>query len=188
MMTITIATADFTATQKAGEPVQYADHFTPEQAVAHVTANLENVPAQVCPIVEWAMTEACRKVLLKKGGIGEEWFTAVPVASKEARKELSPFGSVDKFGYFYFDYTAKYTALEWIKARADKREPNFTKRNGHHYAVDLGDLGMVIVEKPKRASNLKPWLVRYRLPTNGPAQPYFLENHNIPKDAFGGEK
>ena len=49
-------------------------------------------------------------------------------------------------------------ALEWIKTRADKSEPNFSKRNAHYYAVDLADLGMVIVEKPRRDFGQKPWL------------------------------
>jgi hypothetical protein len=168
-MTVTIVTHDYTATMNEDSKVSYSDHFTPEQAVAHVTANLESVPAAVRPIVEWAMTEACRKVLIKKGGIGEEWFTAVPVRTERARKELAPFGTVDRLGCFYFDYSAKMDALEWIKARADKGTPKFTKRNAHYYAVDLADLGMVIIEKPKRSIDIKPWIVRYRLPTNGPA-------------------
>lgn len=186
MTTITIVTHDFTATQNGAGPVKYSDHLTPEQAIERVTANLEKVPAAVRPVVEWALTEACRKVLLKKGAIGEEWFiNAAPVTSNEARAELAPFGTVDKFGFFYFDYSAKMDALQWIKRECDKKTPNFFKRNGHHYAANLGDLGQVIIEKPKRTANIKPWLVRYRLPTNGPAQPYFLENHIIP---FGDEK
>lgn len=188
MTTITIVTHDYTASQKAGEPVTYSDNFTTEQAARHVKVNLESVPYQVRPIVEWSLTEPCRKVLLKKGSVGEQWFTAVPVKTEAARKELAPFGDVDEYGFFYFDKSAKMDALEWIKARADKGEPNFSKRNAHYYAADLADLGMVIVEKPRKSFGKKPWLVRYRLPSNGPSQPYFLENHIIPKDALGGDK
>lgn len=187
-MTITIVVSNFTATQNGDGPVKYSDHLTPEQAIEHVRANLEKAPAQVRPIVEWALAAACRKVLLKKGGIGEMWFMAVPVTSEAAKAELAPFGTVDEYGFFYFDYSAKMDALEWIKARANKKAPDFSKRNAHYYAADLADLGMVIVEKPKKSFGQKPWLVRYRLPSNGPAQPYFLENHIIPKEALGGEK
>lgn len=202
---ITINTGDFTASaDRQTSIVTYADNLTPEQAIEHVQANLDKVPYQVGPIVEWAMTAACRKVLLKKGGIGEEWFTAVPITSKAARTELAPFGTVDKYGFFYFDYASKMDALEWIKARADKGvlNPltssgyNFYKRNAHHYAVDLADLGMVIIEKPRRNYGQKPWLVRYSLPNLGlaqvaPASPnpsYFLPGHVIPTIAFGGER
>jgi len=193
----TINTGDFTASaDRQTNIVTYADALTPEQAIEHVQANLDKVPYQVRSIVEWAMALPCRKVLLRKGGIGEGWFTTVPVNTEAARTELAPFGTVDRYGFFHFDYASKMDALEWIKARADKGIPNFSKRNAHCYAIDMADLGMVIVEKPRCNFGQKPWLVRYRLPNLGPAQPapaspnpsYFLPGYVIPAIAFRGEQ
>lgn len=173
----TIIAADFTTTMDEDGQVNHADHFTPEGAIAYVTANLDKVPIKVRPIVEWALAQACRPVLLKKGGIGEGWFLSVPVTRPADKEELAQFGTVAKNGYFTFDYHAKMEALEWLKYHCGKGASGFQKKNAHFYGADFGPLGWVIVEKFSRNYGSKPWLVRYRLPTAGPAIA-----------AFGGEK
>lgn len=167
---LTIRRADFSATIDTGGQVAYRDRLTPEAAIEHVKANIDRVPVKVRPVVEFALTAACRSVLLKKGTISEAWFLTMPLVKVAEKAELAPFGRVDRYGHFFFDQQTKMDALEWIKYRADRGELNFHKRNAHYYAADLGDLGMVIIDKMRRNYGGKPWLVKYALPEFGPVK------------------
>lgn len=166
----TINTGSFIATvDRATTQVRYVDLWSKERAIEYVTAHLNEVTLSLRPIVEFALAQSHRPVLLKKGIISETHYYKNPAIDVSARAELSVFGTVDqKKGYFWFNFDLKNTALNHLKYGCRKDYPGYAKSNCSYYAANLGPLGSVIVEKIHSASGIKPWVVRYALATQGP--------------------
>lgn len=181
----TIETVNYTAVVDENGNVIYTDKLTREQVIEYIKSHLDDVPEQVRPIVAWALSEPCRKVLLRKGGIGEGWFHTFPVRHNSTRIEFEKYGTVNDLGQFWFRYADKQKALAWLKTGCRKGLPNFHKQNAKYYGVNLGPLGWVSIEKPRQNYGTKPWLVCFTLPKCKPAEPLFLPGYTIPKEAFG---